>query len=185
MTTAATLLTAEQFAEQFGNIPFCELVRGEVVELTARGLIHSRTVGRAYFLVETWARQSGLGRAFTGETGVFTEHDPDTVRGADIAYFSYGRLPRETELPSGFSRIPPELVIEVLGKGHGWDEMYEKVSEYLRAGVDAVWVLDPDSRSLSAFRPNTPPVVLEAEAEIRDEALLPGFSCHDSQFFED
>jgi Uma2 family endonuclease len=63
--------------------------------------------------------------------------------------------------------------------------MYEKVSEYLRAGVDAVWVLDPDSRSLSAFRPNTPPVVLEAEAEIRDEALLPGFSCHVSQLFED
>ncbi len=182
MSTLTALLTAEDFAKHYADTPFCELVRGEVIELTAGGLRHSRISGRAYYLLETWAIQSGLGRAYTNETGLLTERGPDTVRGADAVYFSFRRLPPENE-PEGFSSVPPELVVEVVGKGQGWNAMVAKAGEYLAMGVDRVWVLDADTTSLYVFGGDEKPVELSGEAEVRDEKLLPGFSCRVSDFF--
>lgn len=184
MSTATTLLTAEEFERQYADVPFCELVRGEVIELTAGGLRHSRITGRAYFLLESWARALKLGRAYTGDTGLIVDRDPDTVRGADVAYFSFQRLPAERE-PVGFSVIPAELVVEVVGKGQGWNEMVEKTGEYLRMGVDRVWLLDSESETLHIYGGNARPTELAGDADVRDEAILPGFTCRVSEFFRD
>ena len=60
----------------------------------------------------------------------------------NYAYFSYRRLPRVKE-PQGFARTPPELAVEVVGKGQGWPKMLEKAGEYFAMGVDCVWIVDP------------------------------------------
>jgi Uma2 family endonuclease len=184
MATAVKPMTAEQFAQRYADVPFCELVRGEVVELTVGGLRHSRITLRACYLLESWAKASGRGRAFTGEAGLITQRDPDTVRGADVLYYSYSRLPADQE-PTGFGTIPPELVIEVVGKGQGWDAMVEKTGEYLAMGVDRAWVLDPESQTLHLFGGDARPSERRGQDEIRDELILPGFSCHVADFFHD
>ncbi len=175
-------MTAREFAKRYVDVPFCELERGEVIHLSAGGLAHSRCTGNAYFLLEQWSRQTGLGRAFTGETGLITEHDPDTVRGADVAYFSYQRLPTERR-PPGFSTVPADLVVEVVGKGQGWDRLVEKAREYLRMGVDRVWILDPQRRTMHVVQGEAEP--MPVQDEVRDEAILPGFRCHVAEFFRD
>src|SRR5207248_3194546 len=120
------------------------------IQLTASGLRHSRIAVRASYLLEAWARQSRRGRVFSGDAGLITERDPDSVRGADVAYFSYRRLPADQE-PTGFSSVPAELVVEVVGQGQVWDAMVEKVGEYLSMGVDRVWVLDPEAQTVHLF----------------------------------
>ena len=184
MSTITAHLTAEQFAQQYADVPFRELVRGEVVELMPGGLLHSQISGQAYYALQTWARQTRLGRAYTNETGLITGRDPDTVRGADVAYFSFRRLPAGRQ-PTGFSDVPPELVVEVVGKGQGWDAMLEKAGEYLTMGVSRVWVLDPPSETLHILRRDARPVELSGDAVVSDEAVLPGFSCRVSEFFQD
>ncbi len=184
MTTAVTTrLTPEQFEKQFADAPSCELVRGEVVTLSPGAWRHSEISSNAAILIGNWARQSHSGRALTNEVGLVTARDPDTVRGADVAYFSYARLPKGKE-PRGFSSIPPELVIEVVGKGQSWQAMVEKAGEYLRMGVDRVWVIDPEAGSLHIFRADAEPRRLDQEAALADEAVLPGFSCRVAEFFE-
>jgi Uma2 family endonuclease len=184
MATTVTHLTAEQFEERYADVPFCELVRGEVIELTAGDFRHSRITLRASFLLENWARKSGLGRVVTGDAGLVTERNPDTVRGADVAYFSYQRLPVNRE-PTGFSEVPAELLVEVVGKGQGWDAMVEKTGEYLAMGVDRAWVLDPEAQTLHVFGGNARPTELSGDELVRDDAILPGFSCRVSDFFHD
>src|SRR5215470_17898441 len=93
MSAATTLLTAEQFERQYCDVPSYELVRGEVIELTAGGLRHNRIVMWVSFLLESWAQQSKSGRVYPNDTGLIVERGPDTVRGADVAYFSFERLP--------------------------------------------------------------------------------------------
>ena len=63
--------------------------------------------------------------------------DPDTVRGADVAFYSYSRMPRGP-LPPGYLPVPPELVFEVrLPRIAG--AMYSpRWSRYLDAGVSVV-----------------------------------------------
>jgi len=177
-------LTARQFERDYAGVPNCELVRGEVVRLSPGGMGHGRPSMHAAYLLEKWAREGKHGRVFTNETGIITSRSPDSVRGADAAYFSYRRLPTK-KTPRGFSAIPPELVVEVVGRGQGWKEMVEKAAEYLAMGVDRVWVLDPDKRTLHVFKGDAAPQRLTPKELVRDSTILPGFSCRVARFFED
>ncbi len=179
-----TLMTAEKFEMICDQLGSCDLVRGEVVQLTPAGYQHARITVRATMLLEQWARQTNLGRVLAGEAGMLVESDPDTVRGADVAYISYQRLPKGAE-PTGFCATPPELVVEVVGKGQGWREMVEKAGEYLRMGVDRVWIVDPTSQRVHVLRGDAEPTAFSTDQNLSDETTLPGFSCKVSDFFSD
>lgn len=182
--TTRTLMTVDEFELACDRLGPCELVRGEVILLSPGGFPHSRIGIRVGFILEQWARQTRLGRAVSNEAGIVVETDPDTVRGADVAYFSYQRLPKGTE-PTGFSTTPPELVVEVIGAGQGWRALLEKAGEYLRMGVDRVWIVDPKSRRVHVLRPDAEPAFVSDEQTLTDEIILPGFSCAVRDFFED
>lgn len=177
-------VTAMEFAALCDAGGPCELVRGEVVPLSPGGFEHSRIVVRVTSLLDRWAHERGQGRVLAGEAGIIVAKDPDTIRGADVAYISYERLPREAE-SSGFCSAPPELVVEVVGQGRGWGEMVEKAGEYLAMGVDRVWIIDPTSRRLHVFRPDGEPVALRKSDEIIGESALAGFRCVVDEFLMD
>ncbi|MEE9295102.1 MAG: Uma2 family endonuclease [Phycisphaerae bacterium] len=179
-----TLITSQEFETICNQLGPCELVRGEVVALSPGGFKHGRITVQVTMVIGRWAQQTRLGRVIAGDASVIVESDPDTVRGADVAYISYQRLPREAE-PSGFCATPPELVVEVMGKGQGWREIVQKAGEYLRMGVDRVWVIDPQSQSIHILRPDAGPTALSKGQTLTDESILPGFSCLIDEFFAD
>jgi len=182
--TTKTQTTAQEFESNCGQLGPCELVRGEVLSLSPAVPEHSQVTMNAAGMLWQWARKSKLGRVWAGEAGIIVETTPDTIRAADVVYISYQRLPRG-KVPDGFCDIPPELVVEVVGKGQGWSEMVEKAGEYLHMGVDRVWVIDPQSRRLHIFRPDSEPTALSEGQTVGDEGILPGFSCSVSEFFAD
>ena len=118
----------------------------------------------------------------SGEAGLLTESEPDTVRGMDVAFVSYKRLPKGRESMS-FSKVPPELAVEIVGQKQGWPEMLRKAGEYLHVGVDRVWIIDPATRRLHVIRPDHEPQILEESALVQDAAILPGFRCRVRDFF--
>ncbi|MCK6483427.1 MAG: Uma2 family endonuclease [Phycisphaerae bacterium] len=183
-TATKARYSAAAFEMRFGDAPLCELERGEVIRLSPGGLDHGRPAMNIAFLIEAWARQARRGRVYTNETGVVTQRDPDTVRGADVAYFSYERLPRETR-PRGFATVAPELIVEVVGKSQGSGKMVEKAGEYLRMGVDRVWIVNPDTRTVHVFRPDAEPQRFGEADTLADGAVLPEFSCGVAEIFED
>jgi Uma2 family endonuclease len=184
MATIPTLTTAEEFETICGQVGPCELVRGEILHLSPGGLGHSSISGTVAGLLFIWARRDSRGRVLTNEAGIVVEVGPDTVRGADVAYLSYQRLPKGKRI-KGFLKVPPELVVEILGKGQGWRDMVEKAGEYLRMGVDRVWVIDPDAETLHIFRSDAEPIRLTTDDQISDSGILPGFSCKVAEIFND
>ncbi len=183
MRTAA-LLSAEDFALVAPVLGPCELVKGEIVPMSPGGISHSRITVRACFLIESYNRAHGLGRVLSGEAGVVVARRPDTVRGADVAFISYNRLPKEAA-EDGFLQQAPELVIEVLAKDTSWAKMEEKVADYHALGVDLVWVLDPQTLTLRSYARGVPPVVLRDGDLGSADPHVPGFSVAVRQFFED
>ncbi len=177
-------LTAEQFAERYHDANGYELVRGELIELPPAGMGHSGSNAQVCILVGAWAKSTGLGRVFVGEAALITERDPDTLRGADLAYYSYERLPKGKRR-FGYSTVPPELIVEIVGERGDWKRALKKVGEYLSMGVDRVWLLDAEAESVRVVRPNGPPIELAGDDELRDEVILPGFSCRVSELFAD
>ncbi len=184
MATTPTLTTAQEFERICLTLGPCELVRGEVVQLSPGGFGHSRISINVGFALEDWARAQTCGRVITNEAGIIVEIGPDTVRGADVAYISYSRLPKGRRV-EGFLDVPPELVVEIIGKGQGWRDMVEKAGEYLRMGVDRVWVLDPETERVHVFRSDAEPVIVDRDGRIADADILPGFSIAVSEFFAD
>lgn len=182
MATAKTLLTADEYLAMPDDGP-SELVRGEVVEMSPPGPRHGRVCGNVAFTLETWARSSGLGIAFTNDSAVQTEFEPDTVRGADVVYVSRDRLP--DGVPVGRFREPPNLCVEVISPPDRWADVLAKVAEYLAVGVAEVWLVDPESRWIERHRPDATSVRLGNDETLAHCPVLPGFSTPVVEFFRD
>ena len=103
-----------------------------------------------------------LGQTFTNDSGVITEREPDTVRGADVAYYSFARLPRGVA-PRGYPASAPDVVFEVRSPSDSWPELLAKAAENLKAGVLAVALFEPDDWTIHVYRPNSPPIALTAD----------------------
>ena len=63
-----------------------------------------------------YGRQSGLGYALSNDSAVLTERDPDTVRGADVCFYSHARWPR-IQVGKTLPPVPPDLAVEVVFAG--------------------------------------------------------------------
>jgi Uma2 family endonuclease len=178
--TERRLITAEEFAEMSFDVP-AELVRGEIVEMCRPDMRHGVVCGNVGVPLTLWARGIDWGLVAFNDSGVVTERNPDTVRGPDVFVISKDRLP-DGRAPAGFSDLVPNLAVEVLSLWDRWKRVLEKVSEYLDRGVDEVWVVDPDKRTVQVFRPDDEPTRYGEQDEITS-SVLPGFSCRVGEFF--
>ncbi|BCW94834.1 MAG: Uma2 family endonuclease [Fimbriimonadales bacterium] len=129
-----------------------ELWRGEVREYMPAGFRHGRITAR--LTVQMGARLTGAnaGELFAAETG-FVVRTPagESVLAPDVAFIRKERLP-ETELPSGFCPIAPDLVVEVVSPSETESAVREKAQEWLAGGVQVVWVVDPQRRVVEVWR---------------------------------
>lgn len=183
MATAELLLTAEEYSQLPDHGQPTELVRGRVVASmvpTPRHGFFCATAGR---IIGTFADDRDLGRVVSNDSGVITERAPDTVRGADIAYFSYARLPKGP-FPEGYLSVAPELVFEVRSPSDRWKDILAKVVEYLNAGVLVVCVHDAQTQTLTVYRQDELPQMLPVNDELVLPELHPDFRVPVARFFE-
>ena len=129
------------------------------------------------------AEERDLGRVFCNDTGVITERGPDTVRGADISFYSFSRVPKGP-LPDRYLDVAPDLVVEVLSPIDRWPKVLAKVAEYLDAGTSVVLVLDDERRMAHVDRANATPRLLDADAELSLPDVLGDFHVRVGRFFE-
>jgi Uma2 family endonuclease len=78
----------------------------------------------------------------------------------------------------------PELIVEVISPSDRWPDVLEKVTEYIRAGVLVVVVLDPKPQTAHIFSTNDAPRVLKSEDELDLPGILEGFHVGVGRFFE-
>lgn len=166
------LLTAEEFATRTDLNPHTELVKGEVIDVPPPAIIHGYVCLNIGGTIRDHVRQRELGRVIGNDSGVVTERDPDTVRGADVAYFSFERLPKGP-LPEGYPDVAPELVFEVLSPDDRWKNISAKITEYLAIGVKLVYVVDPARRSAMLCEPGGSLRMFGDEEELVFPEVLP------------
>lgn len=183
MSIAHQPVTWRQFETMVFDRP-TELVHGALVEQAMPTTQHGSVCLAVGTELRKWARASGTGSAFSNDSHVLTEHDPDTVRGPDCGFVRRERLP-EGKLPPGVLRIPVDLAVEVLSPSDRWADVLDKVLEYLRSGVREVWVLDPERRTLAIHQSDESAISLTEDDVLTRPNLLPGFSCPVAEFFSE
>ena len=182
MSTVTTLLTAEEFAKLPDNGHLTELVKGVVIEMPPPMPRHGQICGKSSRILGNFADENNCGHVITNDAAIITERSPDTVRGADIAYYSYQRVP-QGEMPIGYIDVAPEMVFEVRSPSERWSAIIKKVSEYLEAGISLVCVLDMQTKTAVVHFPDQPSRSIPADGELDLSAVLPGFRVPLARFF--
>jgi len=167
------LLTGEELAAM-GDIGPCELIEGRLVHLSPARPRHGGIEARLAYMLIMFVNERKLGEVLTGEVGIYTHRNPDTVRGADVLFISHERLARAT--PDRFLDVAPELVVEILSPDERWSYLKKKLREYFEIGVTVVLVVDPEERSISAYRSLTDIREFGENDVLTLEDVLPGFS---------
>jgi Uma2 family endonuclease len=178
-THPAKLITAEELWA-IGGWGRYELVRGRLISLSPTSGPHGKTENRVAHWITSFVDETGLGEVYVGETGFLIAHDPDTVRGADVAFLTKEHA---AQVPAtGYVPFAPDLVVEVVSPDDRWSEVQGKVNEWLAAGTRLVWVFDPQRKSIDAYTPERHWSLKEGDA-LTGEDVLPGFSVALSKFF--
>jgi Uma2 family endonuclease len=182
MATATRLLTAEEYANLPEDGRHTELVRGEVVEMNMPKARHGQICAKIGRLLGNFAEEHRLGHVITNDSGVITERDPDSVRGADVGYYSFARVPPGA-LPWDYLPVPPEIVFEVRWPGDRWQAIQAKVGEYRQIGVNIVCVADDPTERVHVFDDNGNHI-LAGDDELSFPDILPGFNIPVRRVFE-
>ncbi|MBM4075802.1 MAG: Uma2 family endonuclease [Planctomycetes bacterium] len=185
MTTLleSKLLTAEEYARLENDGRLSELVRGRIVEMNRPFTSHGYFLSRINALLWSFVEKNDLGRVVAGDAGVITQHDPDTVRGPDVAFYSYHRISRGS-LPKEYWPASPELVIEIRSTNDRWKEILLKVAEYLDANVLTVAVIDPETQRVYVYSADNETRILSDSDRLSFPGILPGFEVVVERLFE-
>lgn len=178
-----TVADLAAFPDQLPSGPVkYELADGRLVTLMAppRG-DHGRMQLRVGIILFSHAEKPGLGEAF-GEVGVILRRNPDTVRAPDAAFVLKRSLPVRMS-PEGYLETIPELVVEVRSKNDSLPELRAKADEYLDAGVQIVWLVDPASTTVTVCRAKQSPRKLGVGDVLKAEGVIPGFRVPVAELF--
>lgn len=173
MATTTPITTADQLF-QATDLERCELVRGELVMMTPAGFEHGRITGRITIILGGFVSQHRLGVITGAETGFLIRQDPDTVRAPDVAFVRTERVPATP--PRAFFPGAPDLAIEVVSPNDRASQLIAKVQDWLDAGCQAVWVVDPGTRSITFYRSRSQASVLSTSDTLTGGEVVPGFS---------
>lgn len=145
--------------------------------------VHGNVCFRVIAALSRWYFGIGAqaGEISTNDAGVLTRQDPDTVRGADVSYFSAERIPGGKLRPQQVDLVP-NVCVEVMSQFDRWREVHHKIDEYLERGVNEVWIIDPKKRQVHVFRSEESPVTFNEDSDLASEQL-PSFTCPVSEFF--
>jgi Uma2 family endonuclease len=182
MSVATQVITAEELFRMPQDGFRYELVKGELKRMAPAGGEHGTITYDLGFLLGQHVKANNLGVLFTAETGFKIETDPDTVLAPDIAFVRRERIPKEG-IPKGYWPGPPDLAVEIISPNDTYEEVEEKVAQWLLAGTAAVWVINPRRRTVTVYRSLTDITVLTETDELTGGDVVPGFRCPVAKIF--
>ncbi len=178
----APTLTLDEFLTRHGG-DYTELIDGIVVPLVRAGALCGFVGGRLINVFGGFVIERNLGVGCSHDTFVLIRKEPPRVRGADFCFWKHEAIP-PSGMPEGVLESPPELCVEMRSPTYDWPYIFGKVADYLVAGVKVVVVLDPFTKTASAYRPDLPPETYAPTDTLTLPDILPGFSLPVARFFD-
>lgn len=176
-TLSAPPMTDEDFAD------FCSKHPDLFFEMTAEGEIiamaptYSDTGAQCFDAagqLREWARKEGSGVGCDSSTGF---HLPNGARlSPDASWTLLSRI--EALAPENrkrFWNLCPDFVLELQSHSDRPRKLRNKMKEYIANGAQLGWLLDPEMRSVTIFRPDQEPETRVGIPQIEGEGPIAGF----------
>ncbi len=179
--------TEDDFLEFCGEHPDLRIEQtadGDLIIMAPAGFESGMTGSEIFVQLHEWAKKDGRGIAIAAETGFRL---PDTsLYSPDAAWIPSERIkaiPRKSR--RAFPRVVPAFVIEVGSPSDRKKDLHEKMLVYLRNGVELGWLIDPDSRTVTIYKPGQErPIEMLNPDTISGEGPVAGFVLDLKQIYE-
>jgi Uma2 family endonuclease len=160
-----------------------ELVDGELVERNM-STWSSYVAGQLFYLLLTFCRPRKLGWVYPeGTSYECFPAEPGRVRKPDDSFIRLERLSVAQAQAEGHLQVHPDLAAEVVSPNDRYYEVEHKVQEWLRAGTQLVWVINPQTCRVRVYRADGSETTLRETDELSGENVVPGFRCRVSELF--
>jgi Uma2 family endonuclease len=154
-----------QIVEKPVSIQSCE------VETTLVRLLGNEAVRTK--MVRVFPSSMGY-QCFPEEPSRFRKPDVSAVRSEKLAGF---------DPETGLIPFPPDLAVEVVSPNDVSYALTEKIEEYLKNGFPLIWVVHPNTRTVTIYRGDGSVSVLHEQDQISGESAIPSFRCKVSELF--
>ena len=153
-----------------------EIIDGDLFVTRAPHILHQSASGNLRFELESWSRQTQLGRSFETPGIIFTPTDavvPDAI------WISQERLANGVD-EAGHLTVAPELIVEVLSPGDRNEQRDREVKRKLYSlhGVQEYWIVSWQLKTIEVYRRKNTQLQLISTFLVGDtltSPLLPGF----------
>ncbi|MDX2064000.1 MAG: Uma2 family endonuclease [Bacteroidia bacterium] len=148
---------------------------GEILIMAPTGTHASELENTFLYWLTAWNERYKLGRV-TPMTGGFVLAD-GSMRAPDAAWIENGRYQQAlAQQPTGFFRIAPDFVAEIVSPSDNLKELHSKLAEWIGNGVRLGWLIDPTTETAWVYQPGTEPTTITGfDATLAGEPVLPGF----------
>jgi Uma2 family endonuclease len=148
---------------------------GHIIITPPTGLESSFTNNDLQTEVSIWNRKTKSGRV-SDSNGGYTLPDR-SMRAPDVGWVSKERLmsvlPEELKK---FAHVCPDFVIEVRSESDNLTELQAKMDKWLLNDVRLGWLVDPQSKTTTVYRPDQKPEEKPFTETLSGENLLAGFT---------
>ena len=172
------LITGEELLEMESIGP-CELVAGEIVKMSPTNVEHAFLENEIGRILGNFVVEQKIGWVLTGEAGVYTQRNPDSIRAGDVIFISKERMPKRPR--RGFLETAPELVVEIVSPSDRWADLHDKIEEYFGIGVQWVWVVEPTRQVIRVY--SAPTQVEIVANQLQGQGVLAGFELSVTELF--
>jgi Uma2 family endonuclease len=185
-----TGMPLEEFIAEFERAPF-ELIDGEGRALMPPVALRVYVISQLIEALIAYRIHRSTGRFFTESTFVLMDvkNWVKDSRVPDIAYYAAARWEDYVvHMPDWGSKplvLVPDLCVEVVSKNDKFSEVQQKVDLYLDDGVQQVWVISPEDRSVLLYSAGEKAIKRLTSDDALTSPLLPEFSLPVSAIFPD
>lgn len=165
--------------------PLFEVVQGSKVELPAMSSYSNQITNLLLFALFQYADETKNGTALGGALfAIPSPSDPDKQRRPDVAYISKHRWPLDQRAPDTDPwPVVPNLAVEVLSPTDRVFKVSNKIVEYFEAGVELVWIVDPNQEMVTIYTAPRQHKELMKTDTLDGGTVVPGFSLPLAQLF--
>lgn len=147
---------------------------GEILVMTPAGSKTSKMNSRITRFLDAWAEEDGRGVAFDSNGG-FTLPD-GSMRAPDAAWVELKKWESlSAEDQARYAPICPDFVIELRSQSDSLPELEAKMKQWIANGTKVAWLIDPEQRTVSIYRPDDQPEVLVHPSSVQGDGIVAGF----------
>jgi Uma2 family endonuclease len=154
-----------------------ELVDGNIVVMGPSDYESEEIGAELARLLGNWVRPQRLGRV-TGSSAGFilptleADNEKRNLRAPDVSFVRADRLKTSKR---DFVELLPDLMVEIKSKSDRIKPLVEKIQLFLQLGSTVGILIDPDKLTLTVYRLNQEPIVLQDNDKLTLPDLLPGW----------